>query len=84
MQSCYLNTHSVALVLNCHALFTLHWQVELVCRVGVVLVQLHHYQLVSTLAARPLLIHLKDILHRQIKVIIFWNLLSLYLFIRRS
>lgn len=47
----------------------LHVQVELVCRVATVLLQTHHNQLVATLAARPVLTILKDILYERVKVI---------------
>ncbi|KAL3536218.1 hypothetical protein ACH5RR_004679 [Cinchona calisaya] len=42
-------------------------KIELVCRVATVLLQVHHYQLVSTVAARPILTHLKGILHARVK-----------------
>lgn len=42
-------------------------KIELVCRIATVLLQLHHYQLISTVAARPILTHLKDILHARVK-----------------
>ncbi|XP_047325441.1 WD repeat-containing protein 3 [Impatiens glandulifera] len=42
-------------------------KVELVCRVATVLLQLHHHQLVSTAAARPVLTLLKDILHSRVR-----------------
>ncbi|KAL2554389.1 transducin family protein/WD-40 repeat family protein [Forsythia ovata] len=42
-------------------------KVELVCRVATVLLQIHHNQLVSTVAARPVLTLLKDILHARVK-----------------
>ncbi|CDP15296.1 unnamed protein product [Coffea canephora] len=42
-------------------------KIELVCRVATVLLQLHHYQLISTVAARPILTHLKDILHARVR-----------------
>ncbi|CAK9157681.1 unnamed protein product [Ilex paraguariensis] len=42
-------------------------KVELVCRVATLLLQLHHNQLVTTAAARPVLTLLKDILHARVK-----------------
>lgn len=42
-------------------------KVELVCRIATILVQWHHHQLVSTVTARPLLTHLKEILHARVK-----------------
>ncbi|TXG58421.1 hypothetical protein EZV62_016250 [Acer yangbiense] len=42
-------------------------QVELVCRVATVLLQIHHHQLISTPAARPVLTVLKDILYARVK-----------------
>ncbi|KAI8563256.1 hypothetical protein RHMOL_Rhmol03G0098700 [Rhododendron molle] len=42
-------------------------KVELVCRVATVLLQLHHNQLITTVAARPILTLLKDILHARVK-----------------
>ncbi|XP_057779260.1 LOW QUALITY PROTEIN: uncharacterized protein LOC130997849 [Salvia miltiorrhiza] len=42
-------------------------KVELVCRVSTVLLQIHHYQLTSTVSARPILSLLKDILHARVK-----------------
>ncbi|XP_058207905.1 uncharacterized protein LOC131320971 [Rhododendron vialii] len=42
-------------------------KVELVCRVATVLLQLHHNQLITTVAARPILALLKDILHARVK-----------------
>ncbi|XAR69159.1 hypothetical protein NMG60_11000645 [Bertholletia excelsa] len=42
-------------------------KVELVCRIATLLLQLHHNQLVSTAAARPILILLKDVLHSRVK-----------------
>ncbi|CAA2975134.1 WD repeat-containing 3 [Olea europaea subsp. europaea] len=42
-------------------------KVELVCRVATVLLQIHHNQLVSTVAARPVLTLLKDVLHARVK-----------------
>lgn len=50
-------------------LLVLWLQVELVCRVATVLLQLHHNQLITTVAARPILTLLKDILHARVKVI---------------
>lgn len=44
-------------------------QVELVCRVSTVLLQIHHYQLTSTISARPILSLLNDILHARVKVV---------------
>jgi len=44
-------------------------QVELVCRVCLVLLQTHHNQLTATPAARSLLTELKDILYCRVKVI---------------
>lgn len=46
-------------------------QVELVCRVAVILLQTHYHQLISTPSARPLLSDLKDVLHARVKV--FYN-----------
>jgi hypothetical protein len=43
-------------------------QVELVCRVCLVLLQTHHNQLTTTPAARSLLTELKDILYSRVKV----------------
>lgn len=51
-------------------------QVELVCRVATVLLQVHHHQLITTPSARPALTVLKDILYARVKVIIaisFYN-----------
>lgn len=45
-------------------------QVELVCRVCLVLLQTHHNQLTATPAARSLLTELKDILYCRVKVIL--------------
>jgi hypothetical protein len=45
-------------------------QVELVCRVCLVLLQTHHNQLTATPAARSLLAELKDILYCRVKVIL--------------
>lgn len=42
-------------------------KVELVCRISTVLLQIHHYQLTSTVSARPILSLLKDILHARVK-----------------
>uniref|UniRef100_A0A5B7CEE9 Putative WD repeat-containing protein 3 n=1 Tax=Davidia involucrata TaxID=16924 RepID=A0A5B7CEE9_DAVIN len=42
-------------------------KVELVCRVATVLLQIHHNQLVTTAAARPVLTLLRDILHARVK-----------------
>ncbi|KAI9153754.1 hypothetical protein LWI28_016063 [Acer negundo] len=42
-------------------------KVELVCRVATVLLQIHHHQLISTPAARPVLTVLKDILYARVK-----------------
>ncbi|KAF5187418.1 Wd repeat-containing protein [Thalictrum thalictroides] len=42
-------------------------KVELVCRVATVLLQIHHNQLVTTPAARPVLTILKDILFARVK-----------------
>ncbi|XP_047954497.1 WD repeat-containing protein 3 [Salvia hispanica] len=42
-------------------------KVELVCRVSTVLLQIHHYQLTSTISARPILSLLNDILHARVK-----------------
>nr|CAD1835790.1 unnamed protein product [Ananas comosus var. bracteatus] len=42
-------------------------KVELVCRVCTVLLQTHHNQLTTTVAARPMLTSLKDILHERVK-----------------
>ncbi|KAG6395141.1 hypothetical protein SASPL_145780 [Salvia splendens] len=42
-------------------------KVELVCRVSTVLLQIHHYQLTSTISARPILSLLYDILHTWVK-----------------
>ncbi|KAG6393330.1 hypothetical protein SASPL_147569 [Salvia splendens] len=42
-------------------------KVELVCRVSTVLLQIHHYQLTSTISARPILSLLSDILHARVK-----------------
>ncbi|XP_052173847.1 uncharacterized protein LOC127789105 [Diospyros lotus] len=42
-------------------------KVELVCRVATVLLQLHHNQLIATVAARPVLTLLKDVLHSRVK-----------------
>ncbi|CAI9766340.1 unnamed protein product [Fraxinus pennsylvanica] len=42
-------------------------KVELVCRVATVLLQIHHNQLVATVAARPVLTLLKDILRARVK-----------------
>ncbi|XP_057983987.1 uncharacterized protein LOC131168514 [Malania oleifera] len=42
-------------------------KVELICRISTVLLQTHHNQLVSTPAARPVLIVLKDILYAKVK-----------------
>ncbi|KAL6987316.1 Dip2/Utp12 protein [Sarracenia purpurea var. burkii] len=42
-------------------------KVELVCRVATLLLQLHHNQLITTPAARPVLTLLKDILHARVK-----------------
>ncbi|XXG49713.1 hypothetical protein AAC387_Pa02g3814 [Persea americana] len=42
-------------------------KVELVCRVATVLLQTHHNQLIATLAARPVLTILKDILYERVK-----------------
>ncbi|RWW06832.1 hypothetical protein GW17_00029813 [Ensete ventricosum] len=41
--------------------------VEVVCRVTTVLLQTHHNQLTTAVAARPVLIVLKDILHERVK-----------------
>ncbi|KAL8459950.1 hypothetical protein ACS0TY_031741 [Phlomoides rotata] len=41
--------------------------VQLVCRVATVLLQIHHNQLTSTVSARPILSLLKDILHARVK-----------------
>lgn len=46
-------------------------QVELVCRVAMVLLQIHHNQLITTPAARPVLTALKDFLYARVKVNIF-------------
>ena len=43
-------------------------QVELVCRVCLVLLQTHHNQLTTTPAARSVLTELKDILYSRVKV----------------
>lgn len=45
-------------------------QVELVCRVATLLLQVHHHQLITTPSARPVLTVLKDILYARVKVII--------------
>ncbi|KDP29196.1 hypothetical protein JCGZ_16585 [Jatropha curcas] len=42
-------------------------KVELVCRVATVLLQIHHNQLITTPAARPILTVLKDILYARVK-----------------
>ncbi|RRT69785.1 hypothetical protein B296_00013074 [Ensete ventricosum] len=42
-------------------------KVEVVCRVTTVLLQTHHNQLTTAVAARPVLIVLKDILHERVK-----------------
>ncbi|XP_009604198.1 uncharacterized protein [Nicotiana tomentosiformis] len=42
-------------------------KVELVCRIATVLLQLHHYQLLSTVSSRPLLTILKETLHARVK-----------------
>ncbi|KAL5740887.1 hypothetical protein ACOSQ2_030067 [Xanthoceras sorbifolium] len=42
-------------------------KVELVCRVATVLLQIHHHQLITTPAARPVLTVLKDILYSRVK-----------------
>ncbi|PIA54777.1 hypothetical protein AQUCO_00900986v1 [Aquilegia coerulea] len=42
-------------------------KVELVCRVATILLQIHHNQLVTTPAARPVLTILKDILFARVK-----------------
>ncbi|WOL09865.1 WD repeat-containing protein 3 isoform X1 [Canna indica] len=42
-------------------------KVELVCRVTTVLLQTHHNQLTTAVAARPILTVLKDILHQRVK-----------------
>ncbi|CAL5389396.1 unnamed protein product [Camellia sinensis] len=42
-------------------------KVELVCRVTTVLLQLHHNQLTTTVAARPVLTVLKDVLQARVK-----------------
>lgn len=54
-------------------------QVELVCKISLVLLQTHFNQLVSTPAARPMLTGLKEILYPEVKVfglfsICTWNL----------
>ena len=43
-------------------------QVELICRVCLVLLQTHHNQLTTTPAARSILTDLKDILYGRVKV----------------
>ncbi|VVB01043.1 unnamed protein product [Arabis nemorensis] len=42
-------------------------KVELVCRIATFLLQIHHNQLVTTPAARPVLSILRDILHTKVK-----------------
>ncbi|KAF9597528.1 hypothetical protein IFM89_019442 [Coptis chinensis] len=42
-------------------------KVELVCRVTTVLLQIHHNQLVTTSAAKPVLIDLKEVLYASVK-----------------
>ncbi|XP_031280863.1 WD repeat-containing protein 3 [Pistacia vera] len=42
-------------------------KVELVCRVATVLLQIHHNQLITTPAARPVLTALKDFLYARVK-----------------
>lgn len=42
-------------------------KVELVCRIATILLQTHHNQLITTHAARPVLIILKDILYDRVK-----------------
>ena len=44
-------------------------QVELACRVAVLLVRLHHSQLIATAAARPIMIKLQGLLRSSIQVI---------------
>ncbi|CAI9097924.1 OLC1v1034446C2 [Oldenlandia corymbosa var. corymbosa] len=56
-------------------------KVELVCRIATVLLIIHHYQLVSTLSARPVLTHLKDVLHARVKVIMTVNFFHFLLFL---
>jgi len=45
----------------------LEMQVELSCRVAVLLVRLHHRQIVATPAVRPTLAKVKELLHAEIK-----------------
>ena len=51
-------------------LVTLCKQVELVCRIAIVLLQTHYNQLVTTPSARPVLSVLRDILYARVKVIL--------------
>lgn len=48
-------------------------QIELVCRIAVVLLQTHYNQLVTTPAARSVLTVLKDVLYARVKVIIVFR-----------
>ena len=43
-------------------------QVELICRLAIVLLHTHYHQLISTLSARSILSELKDALHSIVKV----------------
>ncbi|KAG5585064.1 hypothetical protein H5410_045498, partial [Solanum commersonii] len=54
---------------------------ELVCRVSTLLLKLHHHQLISTVSAKPLVIHLEDIIPpkvKELKDIIGVNLAKLH------
>ena len=42
-------------------------QVELACRVAVLLVRLHHRQLVATPSVRPVLLKVRELLHSEIR-----------------
>lgn len=42
-------------------------KVELICRVGIVLLRTHYHQLISTPSARPILSELKHVLHSRVK-----------------
>lgn len=48
-------------------IFDVHLQVELSCRVAVLLVRLHHRQIVATPSVRAVLGRVKELLHKQIK-----------------
>ena len=59
-------------------LVTLCKQVELVCRIAIVLLQMHHNQAITTPSTRLVLSILRDILYERVKVILQFSHILYY------